>query len=107
MNLTVNEAHHLAERVMSALGHDATDAALIADHLIDCELRGLGYGGLARAISITERFAAMGDRRRPITIRHESPVSAKLDGGDHLGYLVADRATRIAIEKAEATGIAV
>jgi delta1-piperideine-2-carboxylate reductase len=107
MKLTVRAARDLAERVMAVLGHDATDAALIADHLIDCELRGLGYGGLARAISIVERFARTGDRRGAIRLLHETPVSARLDGGDQLGYLVAHRATQIAIEKAETTGIAV
>ena len=47
---------------MTAVGHDATDAQLIADHLMDCELRGLSYGGLARAISIAERIESA---RRP------------------------------------------
>jgi len=92
---------------MAALGHDATDAALIADHLIDCELRGLQYGGLARAISIAERVERTGDRRRPIRILHETPVSARFDGGDHLGYIVSHRATTLAIDKAETSGIAV
>jgi delta1-piperideine-2-carboxylate reductase len=91
---------------MLALGHDALDAELIADHLMDCELRGLAYGGLARAISIAERFERTGDRRRPMGILHETPVSARLDGGDHIGYVVAHRATKLAIEKAEAAGIA-
>jgi LDH2 family malate/lactate/ureidoglycolate dehydrogenase len=107
MRLTVQEALDLAARVMQTLGHDDADARLIAAHLIDCELRGLAYGGLARAISIAERFARTGDRRRPIRILHETPVSARLDGGDHIGYVVAHRATTIAIEKAEAAGIAV
>jgi LDH2 family malate/lactate/ureidoglycolate dehydrogenase len=92
---------------MAALGHDAHDAHLIADHLIDCELRGLHYGGLARAISIAERIERQGDHRRRITTLHETPVSARLDGGDHIGYIVAHRATAIAIDKAEAAGIAV
>jgi LDH2 family malate/lactate/ureidoglycolate dehydrogenase len=107
MQLKIHEAHRLAARVMSALGHDAADAALIADHLVDCELRGLGYGGLARAISIAERIERTGDSRRPIRILHETPVSARLDGGDHIGYIVAHRATTLAIGKAEAAGIAV
>jgi delta1-piperideine-2-carboxylate reductase len=92
---------------MAALGHDASDAALIADHLIDCELRGQAYGGLARAISVAERFERHGDSRRPIRTLHESPVSARLDAGDHIGYVVAYRATTLAIEKAESSGIAV
>ena len=107
MQLTVNEAHRLLVRIMSVLGHDEPDASLIADHLIDCELRGLSYGGLARAISIAERMARHGDRRRPIAIRHETAVSAQIDGGDHLGYIVAHRATAIAVDKALAAGIAV
>jgi len=60
MQLTVRQARQLAVRIMSAIGHDAADADLIADHLIDCELRGLGYGGLARAISIAEVWANRG-----------------------------------------------
>ncbi len=92
---------------MAALGHDVHDAHLIADHLIDCELRGLHYGGLARAISIAERIERQGDHRRPITTLHETPVSARIDGGDQIGYIVAHRATSIAIDKAEAAGIAV
>ncbi len=92
---------------MAALGHDAHDAHLIADHLIDCELRGLYYGGLARAISIAERIERQGDHRRPITTLHETPVSARIDGGGQIGYIVAHRATTIAIDKAEAAGIAV
>src|SRR5580700_5330958 len=107
MRLTIRDAHDLAARVMAALGHHAADAELIADHLIDCELRGLGYGGLARAISIAERIQRHGDHRRPISLLHQTPVSARMDGGDHIGYIVAHRATTLAIEKAEAAGIAV
>src|ERR1700721_4835517 len=92
---------------MATLGHNPTDAELIADHLIDCELRGLHYGGLARAISIAERFERVRDSRRPITMIHETPVSARIDGGDHIGYVVAHRATALVIEKAAAAGIAV
>jgi LDH2 family malate/lactate/ureidoglycolate dehydrogenase len=92
---------------MAAVGHNETDAWLIADHLIDCELRGQPYGGLARAISIAERVERTGDGRRPIRVLYETPVSARIDGGDHIGYVVAHKATSIAIEKAEATGIAV
>lgn len=107
MRFTVREAHDLVAGVMQRLGHEDADAELIAAHLIDCELRGLAYGGLARTISIVERLARTGDRRRPIRILHETPVSARIDGGDHIGYVVAHRATTIAIEKAEASGIAV
>jgi hypothetical protein len=40
MQLNVNEAHQLVVRIMTVLEHDVADAGLIADQLIDCELRG-------------------------------------------------------------------
>lgn len=105
MRLKVAEARALVERAMQKVGHDEKDAALIADHLIDCELRGIDYGGLARAITVIERFGRTGDRRRPMRVVRETPVSALIDGGDQLGYLAARRATEIAIEKAKAMGV--
>ena len=107
MRLTVEQARDLAERAMRAAGHDAGDARLIADHLIDCELRGVTYGGLARAISIVERDRRVGVSKAPLRVVKETPVSASLDGGDRIGYVVAHRATELAIEKAAAAGIAI
>jgi delta1-piperideine-2-carboxylate reductase len=107
MRLTVAEARGLVERVMAALGHEAREARLIAAHLIDCELRGLHYGGLPRALSIAERIERSGKSSDPIRVLHETPLSARLDGGDQLGYLVAHQATQLAIAKALSAGIAV
>jgi LDH2 family malate/lactate/ureidoglycolate dehydrogenase len=105
MKLTVAAARTLAEQVMIAVGHDAASAVLIADHLIDCELRGIHYGGLARALSIVERLRA-NDHRQPMTVERDTPVVARLNGGDQIGYVVAHRATRMAIDKAKASGLA-
>ncbi|HJQ61068.1 MAG TPA: Ldh family oxidoreductase [Vineibacter sp.] len=106
MRLTVAQARALVEHVMQSLGHSAAEAAIIADHLIDCELRGVNYGGLPRALSICERFARLGNRRKPIRVTHETPVSALVEGGDNIGYLVAHRAMSIAVDKARTSGIA-
>lgn len=105
MQLSVQECRQLAEAAMASVGHSAEESQIIADHLVDCELRGLGFGGLARALSIIERLRRV-DERRPIQVLQESPASACLDGGDQVGYLVGRRATDIAIEKARATGMA-
>ena len=107
MRLTVEQARDLADRTMQSIGHDAEDARLIADHLIDCELRGVTYGGLARAVSIAERILTTGVSTRPITVVKETPVSASIDGGDRIGYVVAQRAMVLAIEKASTNGIAI
>jgi len=104
--LTIQEARQLVEKTMTVVHHTATEAQIIADHLIDCELRDLSYGGLARAIFITEQIKAMSLPRRPIEIIRESPINAQLDGGNQVGYLVARRATETAISKAKKSGIA-
>ena len=106
MDLTITDAHLLVERAMRAHSYTADEASIIADHLIDCELRGLGYGGLARALSIIDRLAASVSPR-PVSKLRETTFSATFDGGDQVGYLVADRVTATAIEKARAMGIAV
>lgn len=107
MKLSVPEARALVQAAMEAVGHTANEAAVIGEHLIDCELRGLSYGGLPRALSIIERIRSCTQPSRPMQVRRESPVSASIDGGDQVGYLVAQRATDLAIAKAKATGIAV
>jgi LDH2 family malate/lactate/ureidoglycolate dehydrogenase len=106
MRLEIARARTLLEGVMRKHGHDAEQAAIIADHLLDCELRGLRQGGLARAISITERLARTASPARPIRVERETPLGARLDGGDQIGYLVARQATELAIAKARASGIA-
>jgi delta1-piperideine-2-carboxylate reductase len=105
MEITVAAARSLLETVMAAVGHDRGDAALIADHLLDCELRGVSYGGLARALSIVERLDKADDRR-PMVVERDTPALARIDGGDQIGYVVAHRATRMAIDKAATAGLA-
>lgn len=106
-SLTVAEARSLAEQAMIAVDHSADEARLIADHLIDCELRGLSYGGLARALSIAERIRNSSRSREAIRVEDKTAVSALVHGGDNVGYLVAWKAMEIAIERAKATGVAV
>ena len=105
--LTIAEARTLAERTMQAIGHTADEARIISDHLIDCELRGLSYGGLPRALSIVERITKSKRQRTPITVESRMPVSALVHGGDNVGYLVALRAMQEAITRAKQNGVAV
>src|SRR5688572_18630253 len=107
MRLTVEQARGLVDRAMQATRYSADEAGMIADHLIDCELRGVAYGGLARAVSIVERTVRTGVSRSPIRVVKETPVSASIDGADHIGYVVAHRAMITAIEKAAVSGIAI
>ncbi len=105
--LPLPDAHDLVLTAMTQAGHTPDEAAVIAEHLLDCELRGLTFGGLARALSIVERIRAVAEAPQPIRVLAETPVSATLDGGDQVGYLVGMRALDLAAEKARAHGMAV
>lgn len=105
MKIKITEATDLAHRALKSLGYSSHSATLIADHLLDSELRGYGVAGLARILSIADRLAG----RPPVQITsttRDAPATAQIDGCDSLGYLVAHEATRVAIEKAKVTGIA-
>lgn len=104
--IRIDDARALAEATMIACDHTAADAATIADHLIDCELRGLSYGGLARCVSLVEQFRNPAFRREPMRVTRESTASAQIEGGNQVGYLVASRATDMAIAKARRQGVA-
>ena len=105
MKLLIEDALNLVVEVMKKYGHNEDYAKIIGEHVIDCELRGLTYGGLARIVSITERLERTGTPNKLVETIHETPVSARLDGHDNLGYVVALKATEIAIEKASKSGI--
>jgi len=105
--ITIQEAESLIQRCMLHVGHTDEEARIISDHLIDCELRGLSFGGLPRALSVIDRIREQQIPRQPITVVRETAISATLDGGEQVGYLVGLRATEIALKKARQSGIAV
>lgn len=105
--LTLEEARALAQRALAGLHYHGDEAAIIADHLLDAELRGQSFAGLPRILGMAERLQELGDQRAPIRVTRETDVSVQLDGGDNVGYVVGYRATTAAIEKASQHGFAV
>jgi len=106
MKLSISEARTLGVAALKAIDLNDEAASATADHLVDAALRGVTFGSLPRILAIAEKMQE-GDSRRPIRVIRETPVSALLDGGDQVGYYVAHRATRMAIEKASKSGIAI
>ena len=101
MELSLENAHAIVVQVMRKFEQNTEYASIIADHIIDCELRGLSYGGLARILSITERLQRTGNPTNLVEVVLETPTSARLRGHDNLGYVVRYKATEIAIYKAK------
>jgi len=107
MNVSVQAARELVEASLVAAGFVRADAIVISGHLIDSELRGLAFGGLARALTVIEMRKAARGSERPITLLRETAVSAAFAGGEQVGYLVGQRVTEVAIAKARTSGLAV
>src|SRR5260370_16329049 len=106
IHLSVDEARALGERALSAIGYDAEEARIIADHVIDAALCGYEYSGLAKILNIPEhrRFPLP---RRKMRILHETEVSALYDGGNNVGMVAMYHAANAAIANAAAHGLAI
>ncbi len=104
--LPVAEATSLAVSSLKRLGYTDEESRIISDHVIDAALRGYKFAGLPRILEIGKKMKTMPQRTEMKTV-HETPISAMLDGGGNVGYLSVYRATQIAIEKAQTSGIAV
>ncbi|MGH8619956.1 MAG: Ldh family oxidoreductase [Burkholderiales bacterium] len=105
LRMRVEEAVTLGERALQRVGYSGEDARIIVDQLVDNALCGYRFAGLPRILAIA------GDEktrraRTPVRIVHETPVSALMDGGNNVGYVVAYRAAEVAIRKARASGMA-
>lgn len=107
MRISLGEARQVAGDALQRIGYDQEDTKIISDHLIDSELRGYGIAGLARILSINDRLAGrLPAQSSVVEITRDEETTAQIDGKDSLGYLVAYKATELAIRKAKATGVA-
>ena len=106
VRLSGAEAQALGEKALRSIGYSAEEAIIIATHLVDAAMWGYEFAGLPRILVIAER-PEIKKPRTPVTIIRETPASAYLDGGNHVGYIAILRAAEIAIEKARQSGVAV
>jgi delta1-piperideine-2-carboxylate reductase len=97
-------ARERAEALLCRAGLTEPQAALVADALIEAELRGRPTHGLVRLPSILDRLKTMA--RRPVRIETDRGAAVLVDGGNELGYLVSDVCTRLVIERGRAHGLA-
>jgi LDH2 family malate/lactate/ureidoglycolate dehydrogenase len=106
IRLSVAEQRALGCRALTRIGLTADEAEIVTDHLIDNSLCGYAFAGLPRILAMAEA-PQIKLPRRPIGILHETPVSALLDGGNHVGYIAVLRGAETALQKARATGVGI
>jgi LDH2 family malate/lactate/ureidoglycolate dehydrogenase len=105
VHLDVEDARTLALRALSGIGYDDSEAAILADHMLDAALCGYEYSGLPKILQIAQNPKAK-QPRTPIRPLHETDVSVLLDGGNNSGMIAMQHATGIAIAKAQQHGFA-
>jgi len=103
VRLTLQEAGEIAQAVLVRLGYDEPDAAIVTGHLIDAAACGYEYSGLPKILEIAEAAKAR-QPRKPVSWLHETPMSALLDGGNHVGMVTMHHATGRVISLAQANG---
>lgn len=106
LTLTAPQAHALAVRALMRHGYSAKEAQPVADHVVDAALCGYEYSGLPKILNLIEHAQLRG-AHTPLRILHETPVSARLDGGNQNGMLALHHVTDMARTKASEHGFAV
>ena len=102
MRISVDDARKLAETFLTESGMSEADAAIIADILLEAELRGRKTHGFIRLPGIKSRYEP--GKRTDIRVDKAAGQCIRVDGGNQPGYLVAYRAMEIAIEHAKENG---
>ncbi len=94
-----------AFEVLTHFGFNPENATLASDVLLAADLRGIDSHGVARLIGYIRLLEAGRAKANPeITIEHETPGTATLDGDAGLGLITGPFAMKLAIEKAKAVG---
>ncbi len=95
------------KRALEAASLRSDDAKVVADLMVEADLRGSDTHGVIRLPLYLRRLKAGGINPRPdIRIVQERPATALVDGDNGIGHLVMRFAAMTAIEKAKGAGVA-
>jgi LDH2 family malate/lactate/ureidoglycolate dehydrogenase len=94
-----------AKSIFRAMGVGADEATMASENLVAADMRGIDSHGVARLAGywrLHEAGRMVGNAK--YTLVHETPGTATLDAGAGLGLVSAEKAMRIAIDKARHVG---
>jgi len=106
VHLSAAEGQALGEETLRRAGLDADESRIIAAHVMDAALCGYEYSGLPKILNVVEH-KRLREPRRKVNIQYETPVSARMDGGNNNGMYAVYRAAEVAIAKAKQQGFSV
>jgi L-2-hydroxycarboxylate dehydrogenase (NAD+) len=94
-------------RAFTAVGCPPRDTVILADLMVQADLRGADTHGVFRLPLYVKRLRAGGVNSKPdIRVADEWPATALIDGDNGMGHLVMHRAAETAIAKAKQAGVA-
>ena len=102
-NISVEEARRLCVSALNKTGMAEHEAKIIADLLIEAEMRSRPTHGLIRLPGIVSGVAKQADAKMQIV--REDTSYALVDGGGKFGYIAAHYAMELAIKKAAENGL--
>jgi LDH2 family malate/lactate/ureidoglycolate dehydrogenase len=96
------------QKIFQKAGVSRDDAGLITDSLIEANLRGVDTHGITRMLCVYVERIRKGVMHATsnLTIVREKASTALIDCHNSIGQVGAERAMRLAIEKARQTGVA-
>ncbi len=98
--------HRTILRLLVAVGLPEEDAEYVADSMVLAHLRGVDTHGIRSLPNYINRYRVGSLNKTPkITIEKETEVSALVHGDNGLGHVVGAKAMKIAIQKAQKSGV--
>jgi LDH2 family malate/lactate/ureidoglycolate dehydrogenase len=108
MSVTVfplDNLYAFTKNVFTSMGCTGPDATTATDVLLAADIRGIDSHGIARLSGYVRLWEAQRVNAKPtVTVLHQTPSTATLDGDSGLGLVVAPHAMQLAIEKARNVG---
>ena len=102
---TYNHLYNFTLEIFKAIGCPADHAATATKALLAADIRGIDSHGVARLSGYVRLWEAKRVNATPnLTIVHETPSTAVVDGDAGLGLVVAPFAMQVAIDKAKQVG---
>jgi L-2-hydroxycarboxylate dehydrogenase (NAD+) len=102
---TYDHLYRFCSNVFRVIGCIDKDAHTATESLLSADLRGVDSHGIARLCGYVRLWEVQRVNAKPaISIIHETPSTAVLDGDAGLGLVVAPAAMQVAIEKAKVVG---
>lgn len=106
MKIAVKELQTRTERIFRKVGLSEADATIIAEVLLNTEMRGVFTHGIYRVPKYVKCLESGGtSKASELQVISECPACALVDGGGGLGIVLSHKAMDLAIQKAKETGI--